>query len=521
MNIIEAMEGPFSPWFPGHSWAACKAVLGAAFALPLSDDQLATFKALAGGREPPRRRVKELWIVAGRRSGKDSVASALAAWSSGIEESHIGRLRPGDMASVLCIATDRDQAKIISRYTQSYFTAIDELSAKVKRETAIGLELDNAAEIVIATNSYRQARGRAVLLALLDECAFYRDETSASPDIEVYRAILPGLATIPESMLVAFSSPYRKAGLLYEKWKTHFGQSDDSVLVIQAESRQLNPTLDPQIVANAMKADPAAAMAEWLGQFRDDIGGYVSIELIESAVDLGVLVRPPREGILYSGFIDAASGTGKDSFAVGIAHRENDAVVLDVAHEIAPPFNPQNAMKEVAKLLKSYGIHRVRGDKYAAGFVIEAAARCGLRYEYSENDRSAIYIEALPLFTSGRARLIDSEKLVRQFATLERRTSVTGRDRVDHGRDGHDDLCNAAAGAMVAVGLPLREPPRAMFGTFSGPYGSGGDWSVGNPAQLHYSDRPAEWWASQGRMHPHDFAYWEKKRGDLPQRKDA
>jgi hypothetical protein len=135
--------------------------------------------------------------------------------------------------------------------------------------------------------------------------------------------------------------------------------------------------------------------------------------------DTGVLARPPRRGIAYSGFIDAASGTGKDSFAVGIAHREEDTVVLDLAHEIVPPFNPQNAMKEAAGLLKSYGIHLVRGDKYAAGFVVEAASRCGLTYEYFEKDRSAIYIEALPLFTSGRARLIDNEKLVRQFATLD------------------------------------------------------------------------------------------------------
>jgi hypothetical protein len=136
MNIIEAMEGPFSPWFSGASWNAWKAVLGAAFALPLTDDQLATFKALAGGREPPKKRVKELWIVAGRRSSKDSVASGLSAWAAGIEESHIGRLRPGEMASVLCIATDRDQAKIVKRYTDSYFATINELKDKVVRETS-------------------------------------------------------------------------------------------------------------------------------------------------------------------------------------------------------------------------------------------------------------------------------------------------------------------------------------------------------------------------------------------------
>jgi hypothetical protein len=58
-------------------------------------------------------------------------------------------------------------------------------------------------------------------------------------------------------------------------------------------------------------------------------------------------------------------------------------------------------------------------------------------------------LDCLPLFASGRARLIDNARLVGQFAALERRTFSTGKDRVDHGRAGRDDCCNAAAGALV------------------------------------------------------------------------
>jgi len=86
--------------------------------------------------------------------------------------------------------------------------------------------------------------------------------------------------------------------------------------------------------------------------------------------------------------------------------------------------------------------------------VAEGYARAGVRYVYSERDRSRIYVECLPLLTSGRARLIDSKKLVTQFASLERRTSAGGRDRVDHGVNGHDDLCNAAAGTLVLAQRP-------------------------------------------------------------------
>jgi hypothetical protein len=81
--------------------------------------------------------------------------------------------------------------------------------------------------------------------------------------------------------------------------------------------------------------------------------------------------------------------------------------------------------------------------------VVEAFQKVGVKYIKSERDRSAIYLDTLPLFTSGRAHLIDNPRLVSQFAALERRTFSTGRDRVDHGSTGRDDVCNSAAGALV------------------------------------------------------------------------
>jgi hypothetical protein len=49
----------------------------------------------------------------------------------------------------------------------------------------------------------------------------------------------------------------------------------------------------------------------------------------------------------------------------------------------------------------------------------------------------------------GRARLLDSPRLVGQLVNLERRASPMGRDRIDHPAGAHDDLSNAAAGALV------------------------------------------------------------------------
>ena len=139
--------------------------------------------------------------------------------------------------------------------------------------------------------------------------------------------------------------------------------------------------------------------------------------------------------------------------------------MLDCLVEIRAPFNPDAATAQVADVLKSYACRSTTGDRYAALWTVEAFRKCGIRYQQSERDRSSIYLDALPLFTTGRARLLDNKRLVSQFAGLERRTSPIGKDRVDHGPNGADDLCNAAAGAMVLATsrrMPLIIPEAAL-----------------------------------------------------------
>lgn len=463
MNIIQAMRDPalFEPWFRGESWNGWRTVLKAAFALPMIKSELRFFKSVAGDREPPKKRVRELWIVVGRRGGKDSIASLITAHAAALFDGE-ALLRKGERAACLCLAADKDQAKILLGYVRSYFTEVPLLANMVTRETATGFELSNGVDVAIVTNNFRAVRGRTILCAVPDEVAFYRDENSAAPDIETYRALLPGMATLPGAMLVGISTPYKRSGLLFDKWRKHFGNDGDEILVIQAPSEVMNPVIDKAMIAAAYEEDPIAAAAEYGAQFRSDIESFLPLETVEACVERGVTVRPPKAGVAYLGFADAASGTGKDSFVAAIAHREGDQAILDVAHEIKPPFNPQAAIAEAAALFKDYRISHVTGDKYAAGFVLEGFRSNGIIYSYSERDRSAIYLECLPTLTSGRAKLLDNKRLVTQFAQLERRTSSSGKDRIDHPDNCHDDIANAVAGAItLAAGLSKADSWRA------------------------------------------------------------
>jgi hypothetical protein len=452
LSVVDVMDDPalFAPWFSGPSWDVWRAVLKAAFALPMDDAERRLFACVAE-RDPPRKRVRELWAVASRRAGKDSIASLIATHFAAFE-SYEHRLRPGEAAHVMALAVDRNQAKVLLGYSRAFFERLPMLGSLVKRETADGLELTTGAELLIQTANFRSVRGRSIAFACLDECAFWRSDESASPDTETYVALRPGMATLPSSMLVGISSPYRRGGLLYEKWKEHYGQPDDDVLVVRGASRAFNPTLDQWIVDDAMARDPQAARAEWLGEWRDDIATYVQRDLIEAAVDDGVVVRPPVRGYFYSAFCDPSGGVS-DAFTCAIAHEEGGRIVLDCLVEIGSPFNPTDATASIAATLKAYGLTSVVGDKYAASWTLDAFGRQGIEYVHSERDRSAIYSDALPLFTSGRARLLDHKRLVSQFAQLERKTTSVGRDKIDHPNGLHDDLSNAVAGAMVEASL--------------------------------------------------------------------
>ena len=108
-DIITAMEDPrfFRPWFAGPTWDGWRAVLKAAFALPMTDSEIEFFRTIAE-RDPPTKRVRELWIIAGGRAGKDSTASLIAAHAGAMfDQQH--RLRPGERALVACLANDKDQ----------------------------------------------------------------------------------------------------------------------------------------------------------------------------------------------------------------------------------------------------------------------------------------------------------------------------------------------------------------------------------------------------------------------------
>jgi hypothetical protein len=117
--------------------------------------------------------------------------------------------------------------------------------------------------------------------------------------------------------------------------------------------------------------------------------------------------------------------------------------------EVRPPFSPESVVAEFSELLKMFGITRIRGDRYAGEWPRERFRLAGISYEPSPKTKSDLYRELLPLLNSNQVELLDLPRLQSQLISLERRTARGGRDSIDHPPGAHDDLINAAAGAIV------------------------------------------------------------------------
>jgi phage terminase large subunit-like protein len=142
------------------TWSTWLVLLKAAFGLPLGEPQREVFRTIAGDRDPPGQRVRELWCVLGRRSGKSRIAAALAVYFALLEKHD---LAPGEVGHVLVLAASQQQAQTVFRYACGFVQASAILSGELEAVTANEIRLRGNIIIGVHANSFRTVRGRTLL----------------------------------------------------------------------------------------------------------------------------------------------------------------------------------------------------------------------------------------------------------------------------------------------------------------------------------------------------------------------
>jgi hypothetical protein len=390
--------------------------------------------------------------IVGVQSGKSRVAAAVAAYTAALGSKH------GTYA--LLLGQDHRAAmRVLFSYAKEPFTEIEAFREELVRETADTIELKTGVSLAAYPCRPAAVRGLRASICIVDELAFFVSTDGRPTDREMLRVARGRVATTGGKVIV-LSSPYAETGALYDLHRRHYGREDSPVLVWQASAPEMNPGLSEDYLARAEAEDPDAYQSEVLGQFRSGTSLLFDGAALDACVAAGIRERGPETGLVYHAFVDVAGGSGLDSFALAIAHREADRrIVLDAVRVWTPKFNPSTPVAETAALCRRYGAREVHGDGYARGFTLETFAGHGITYVQAALSTSDHYLELVPHVNTGAVTLLDLPGPLRELRTLVRKRGPSGRDRVDHRTGAHDDQAAAVAGAVVlAAGPAVLDP---------------------------------------------------------------
>jgi hypothetical protein len=473
----------------GPSWTAWKILLMAACGEALTDAERIIFKKFTGRDHEPGTLVEVLAIIAGRRAGKDRAISILIAYLTGLV-SWDDVKAPGETLVALLLAPDQRQARI----SQSYIAAVFEGSAVLKQSIAShagdALLLTNGISIEVRAASARRLRGPTYLLVALTEIAHFVDDGINSADI-ILDAVTPGLSTTRGPLLM-FSSPWSKRGALYDTFKRDYGPAGDpQTLVIQAASRDLNPTLSKSVVDKALAKNREMARSEYLGLWQEGLSTFLTAAQLNPCIAEDRFEIGPDSKSKFFATADPSSGTGS-SFTLAIARKNGDEVELCVLRERRAPFSPDAVVEEYAQLLARYGVTEIHGDKWGLGFHTDAWKRHGITYKAADKSTSDSYGDFAPLVASKRVTLLNHDRLIAQLLSLESRTGTSGRTLVGPPPKTLDDLACVCAAACV----------RASAASSYLPYEA---WVSDDDERLgpgEYRDEAGDLWVSFNRPNP-------------------
>lgn len=445
---------------------AQRTLLKSMYGMALTDEERDIWYRCTQREDYPATPFVEVTVISGARGGKGSRIQTPAM----LYEAILGGFEPntGETLVVPIVAQDADASRIVFRLIKDTLARSPLLAQYVASVTKNILILHNGIEVRTYPCSSKAIHGYSICAAAMDELSRFRFEGAADSDAEIESAILRGTALYSHALLIKASTPTRRDGVLHSDYERAFGKPDAHTLVWQAPSILMNPAeVNADFIARQMQRDPLRARRLYLAEFSEDIGQFLDGALIDAAVQRGRREIAPTTGLRLTAAIDAA-GHGDDAFTLAIVGTEGEGETKKVIQLLGRAWtkprggrlNLHATAAEAASVLKSYGLSKVYGDRFTAGWVLEALQQNGTELVYPHItrrergkpdtqvyvDRSRAYLEAGPLFRTGSIQILDDPETIRELRNLE----LSG-EKVNPGPM-HDDRANALClAACMAV----------------------------------------------------------------------
>jgi hypothetical protein len=319
---------------------------------------------------------RTLVLPIGRRSGKSFLSAVIASYETyrllHLQDPYaFYGLDAGIPISIVCLASDKKQAGIIFSAAHNHYLRVPFFSQYAANDTlsycsfqtAKDIELggrwntgrnSNAPTSIQATFQACQhagVRGYGNLIVILDEFAHFRDASNKANSSLVWDAVTPSTATFSpkdpadstkpigttDGRIMVISSPWVRSGKFYELFEQAFrgGDAGADLLVIQAPTWEVNPTIDSGYLRTKYYSNPDSFMVEFGAQFAESVKGW-----IEREEDLLACVNPGykpqvqgKPNISYYYGIDLGVSKGMDGSSVTISHIDPDYRIVMDYHE--------------------------------------------------------------------------------------------------------------------------------------------------------------------------------------------
>jgi hypothetical protein len=406
-----------------------------------------------------------VWCL-GRRSGKSTMAAVAAVYMAFCQEDYFKRkVRRGENYYVTTIANDLKQAKIALDFIRQLLIN-SPLEQEIVRETAFDITLSNNCVFQAIPASARASRGKAIAMAIFDECAFGIEGDANRGTKALFDAISPSIAQFaPYSKILELSSPWIADGAFYD----HFMQAQSGefkgMMSKQISTWEINPGLpfDCDFLQNALKKDEETFWVEFGGQFRRNNSALVAPEIIDAAVNKERTTSIPQrdlKGTYVLALDPARGGKGRDAYVACIVHYEGERLVVDKFHEFEANFEIGGKMEVniaeveywIAEQHRLYDFESIVLDQYNSAATIQSLSKSFPIAElvWSVSSKMKAFGKLKELLNSGLIELPHHKEAIKQLKSLGVVYRQSGQWSVTGGKESSiDDYCFALAAAIL------------------------------------------------------------------------
>jgi hypothetical protein len=406
-----------------------------------------------------------IWCL-GRRSGKSTMAAVAAIYMAFCQEDHFRKkVRKGENYYVCTIANDLKQAKIALDFIRQLLLN-SPLEQEIVRDTAFDITLSNNCVFQAIPASARASRGKAIALAVFDECAFGLEGDANRGTKALFDAISPSIAQFaPHSKILELSSPWLTDGVFYEHFQQAKSGEFKGMDAKQIPTWEINPGLpiESDFMQNAMKKDEENFMVEFGAQFRKNNAAFLQPEVIDAAINKNRkqnLPSPEYRGTYVLSLDPARGGVNRDEYVACIVHFEGQTLVVDEFHTFEANFEI-NGKKEVNISMVEEWIkekHRIFDfqsivlDQFNSSATIQALQNDFPVAEltWSVSTKMKAFSKMRELFNAGLVDIYNHKKAVWQLKNLSVIYRSSGQWSVTGGKEtAIDDYCFALAAAVL------------------------------------------------------------------------